>query len=209
MIEIKNLYKNFSSLPVLSSLSFKIPQESIWILYGPNGTGKTTLLKILTGLILPNQGTITYTALNPKTDLSFSPCTDHGFYPQLSGKENLEFFAALFQLSSAAFTAYLDELSAYLMPDDLSKPYQTYSSGMKQKLSIIRAFLKPAEVFLLDEPTRNLDSKSTEGLLRLIQNYQKKQKTFITATHQKELFDSLATHTLELPSGQINSMRTA
>ncbi|MFC1496606.1 ATP-binding cassette domain-containing protein, partial [Candidatus Margulisiibacteriota bacterium] len=122
------------------------------------------------------------------------------FYWRISGRANLEFYAALYNLEAKT---RVEELLKLFNIDYADKRFDTYSSGMKRKLAIIRALLHDPEILLLDEPTRSLDYNSSLELRNLIKSQKEKGKTIILATHNLDEAKELADEVVILNKGKI------
>ena len=137
-------------------------------LLGPNGAGKTTLLKIMTNLIHPSSGNVFLRGRDvmknarwARRQMGLITCDERSFYWRLSGKQNIEFFAALYGVSKRDTQVRMEELFDTLnLTHAADRPYHTYSSGMKQKLAIARGHIVEPSILFYDEPTRSLDPVS-------------------------------------------------
>ena len=209
-IKAENLGRRFSSKSVLQGLNFEIPLGESVALMGPNGSGKTTLLRILCTLLLPSEGdvwilnhSLVTQSKNIKHELGWGSATDRGFIPRFTGLENLQFFGSLRGLSRQRIT---DQIERWMKMDviaaALDTPFYLCSTGMKQSLSIIRATLTDPRILFLDEPTRSLDSKSSESLRDLLKHYAK-GRTLICATHSEEEARILTSRRFVLDGGQL------
>lgn len=227
MLEVHNISKRFflpkplfspfqknKEILALDQVSFKLNPGRILALLGPNGAGKTTLLKILSTLILPDQGTakilgydlITQSqCLKSRIGLVFSE--EKGFYWRLSGRQNLEFFGILYNLSSKQIKERILYLSNLLEIDSLDKPFQNYSSGMKQRLSLLRCLLSEPEIIFMDEPTSRLDPARALNFRKFIKEKLVKElgKTVFFTTHQIEEAESLADEIAIMDKGRIKA----
>jgi ABC-2 type transport system ATP-binding protein len=156
----------------LNDVSFDVyPGEMIGLL-GPNGAGKTTLLKTIATLLYPTTGQVLLDGIDVYAQparvhgrLGLVTCDERSFYWRLSGRQNLEFFARLYRMETAAARARIAHLLRMLDLDSAAdRPYQGYSSGMKQKLAIARGLLTNPRLVLFDEPTRSLDPLSASRI---------------------------------------------
>ena len=207
-IEIENLTKVFKTgslakprkIVALDRINLTIREGEIFALLGPNGAGKTTLLKILSTLVLPDAGTVSIGGRDllkepqaARTSLSFMIADGRGFYARLTGRQNLIFFATLYGLSRAETGGKIKKVAARLALEDLDKPFQEYSSGMKQRLAIARSFLNEAKFLLMDEPTKSLDPLAASQLRKIIREMAgDAAKTFLFTTHNLEEASQLA-----------------
>ena len=208
VIEVENLTKIFypkksfselvlhpfrkDSVRALENINLKIKNNELFCLIGPNGAGKTTLIKILAGLILPDLGKIKVLGydiikeeLKVKSSIGLLTAEERSFYGRLSARENLEFFASLYNLSKKEAEKRIENLSQLLKIDNLEKRFQEYSTGMKQRIAIIRALLNDPEIIFMDEPTKNLDPLVAEEMRNFIKNelVEKQRKTVFFCTH--------------------------
>lgn len=161
------------STPVvaLNDVSLTIEAGELVCLMGSNGAGKTTLLKILVGLLVPTSGTVLIKGRDIRrfparltSQIGFASSDRPGFYDQLTGRQNLAFFAALFGLSTKQAARRIDELLELLDMAVPDQPYQACSAGMKQRLLLARALLHGPPILLLDEPTKSLDSLQADNV---------------------------------------------
>ncbi|HLG19543.1 MAG TPA: ABC transporter ATP-binding protein [Bdellovibrionota bacterium] len=172
LLEFESVSKRFPSRELFTDLSWGMAAGERVLLRGANGSGKTTLLKLIATLIRPTSGTIrihgrsiwTHPLETRKCFAYLSP-DERSFYWKLTGTQNLRFFGRLQYLSSKELAERSERLaSAFQLDKDLDRPFQEYSSGMRQKLSLIRALMLNRSLYLLDEPDRHLDA---EGLAAL------------------------------------------
>ncbi|MFA5100337.1 MAG: ABC transporter ATP-binding protein [Candidatus Omnitrophota bacterium] len=179
----------------LDDVSFLLPQGSILAVLGPNGAGKTTLLKILATLILPEQGAVTVNGCKLghdderiKKSIGLAGSGERSFYWRLTGRQNLEFFAAMYGLYGRDAVKRVDELAELFKIDYLGKRFDSYSTGMQQKCAILRALLHDPGILLLDEPTKSLDYTSARELRDFIKEHlvNDRKKSVIFTTHDME-----------------------
>lgn len=212
MLKVSNITKDFmSALPLsriatlnfkrdravraLDDVSFSLPGGSILGILGPNGAGKTTLLKIISTLILPDRGTVELNGLRLGKDddmikacIGFAASAEKTFYQRMTGRQNLEFFAALYGLTSKQTRKRLNDLFCLFDIDYENKRFDSYSAGMQQKFGLARAMLHNPEFLLLDEPTKSLDYASALHLRDFIKNVlvKKNGKTVLFTTHRMD-----------------------
>ena len=195
-IETHNLTKVFrrgwnSETVAVEGVNLRVQAGSILTILGPNGAGKTTLLRILAGLVLPSSGNARICGLDTVQDdgrvrslVGVSLGDDRSLYARLSGRQNLDFFAALHGMSRPEATQRIDELGNILkIPFD--QPVQASSSGIRQRILIARALLHDPHILFLDEPTKSLDPASAQGLRGFIRETLAVHlgKTVVIATH--------------------------
>jgi len=190
VIVARQVVRRYGKNAVVDGIDLDVYGGEILGLIGPNGGGKSTTLLLLAGLVRPTEGTVTVLGL-PAHELATTRSgsiglitADHGLYPLLTGWENLDFFGGLFGLSKAEVrtraTPLLEELG---MLDALDRLATAYSSGMKQKLSLVRAQLLNPKVLLLDEPTANLDPVSANTIYEVVRREADRGLAVVLVTH--------------------------
>jgi ABC-2 type transport system ATP-binding protein len=150
----------------LAGLSLEVREGEAMGVLGANGAGKSTLLRILATLLVPTAGRASvaghdtvHQSREVRRCLGYHAGTDHGFYPRLTGRQNLHFFGRLNQLSNAAAAQRISLLAEqFQIREALDRQVRTLSSGTVQRLSLARVLLHHPSVLLLDEPTRSLDA---------------------------------------------------
>jgi ABC-2 type transport system ATP-binding protein len=175
----------------LSDVSLQVQRGSVLVLLGPNGSGKTTTLKLISTMLLPDRGRVVVqgadTVDEPSTvrrKVGFAVATERSFFPRLSARENLDFFAALDDIPRSKRQERIEWLLAQTgLRDAADTLTMKFSSGMYQRLGIARALLKKPSVVLLDEPTRSLDPGSAALFWNLVRELPAQGATVILATH--------------------------
>lgn len=200
-ISIKSLEKRFQHKQVIAPLSLDVPKGQLMGLLGPSGCGKTTLIKMIMGMLKPDSGTIQVLDLNVPhkqllNDIGYMAQSD-ALYTDLTGEENLHFFAKLYSLPKAeriervAYAASLVRLT-----DDLRQKVENYSGGMKRRLSLAIALIQNPKLLILDEPTVGIDPVLKKEIWQeLIRLKDQEQKTILVTTHamdEAERCDQLA-----------------
>jgi ABC-2 type transport system ATP-binding protein len=197
----------------LDHVSLTVQKGKIMGLLGPNGAGKTTLIKILATLVTPDTGNCSIAGLSLKTHSSairnkigLVNTNDRSFYWRLTGRDNLEFFAALYNLSEPVKNKRIKQVLQLINMDDKADfRFASYSAGQKQRLSIARAMLANPEILLLDEASASLDPIASRKLLDFTKNVlvQKENKTIIWCTHNLYEADQICDHLTILHQGKI------
>lgn len=203
--------------PAVDRVSIHVQKGEIFGLLGPNGAGKTTLVKILCTLISPTSGEawIDGTALQDgqhlKAFLGLVTSDERSFYWRLSGEENLRFFAALHGIPGEDISGRVaDVLEIVDLEEKGGDPFRTYSTGMRQRLSIARALLHYPRVLFLDEPTKGLDPTAARKLHRLIRDQltEREGMTVFLTTHQLEEAERLCDRLAIMKNGKILEVGT-
>lgn len=197
IIETKQLTKKYKGELAVSNVNLHIKKDSIYGLLGRNGAGKTTLMKMLLGLTPPTSGTFTLfdqtltgheKQLYPRIGaLIETP----GFYPNLTGTENLEIFARLRNLNASHTVK--NALETVGLPFRDKKLFREYSLGMKQRLGLANALLHHPQLLILDEPTNGLDPIGIAEIRDFLKTLCKDHgKTLLVSSHILSEIDLLA-----------------
>lgn len=201
-----------AAIDALSDISFTVQRGEVVAVVGGNGAGKSTLLRVLATLFSPTMGTARVAGLDVveqgpavRRRVALGTADERAFSLRLTGRENLEFFAALHGVDRGDVAGRLSEVLAFV---DLevagNDAYSTYSSGMRQRLSLARALLSRAEVLLLDEPFRALDAASAARLRDLLTTLAHDHGvTVVAATHHLDEMEGAWTKVLALDAGRL------
>ena len=192
IIETKALTKRYGALTAVDDLNLTVRQGEVFGLLGPNGAGKTTTTLMLLGLTEPTGGTASISGVdctrNPiqvKRFVGYLP-DNMGFYPDMTGRQNLRMTGAMNGLSGDYLEARIDELVARVgMTEAVDRRAGTYSKGMKQRLGIADILIKDPDVLIMDEPTNGIDPEGMHELMALIRELAEKDgKTILISSHQ-------------------------
>jgi ABC-2 type transport system ATP-binding protein len=178
-ISTRDLTRDFGSVRAVDGLSLEVPEGSVFGFLGPNGSGKTTTIRLLLGLLQPNAGTMEVLGNDVRTaapairEVSGALMEHSGLYERLSAYENLDFYARAWHLTKADRHARIEELLTSVgLWDRRGELVGTWSRGMKQKLAVLRTLLHRPRLVFLDEPTAGLDPIAAaalrDDLLRLV-----------------------------------------
>jgi ABC-type multidrug transport system ATPase subunit len=195
----------------LDKVSFSAAPSEVVALLGPNGSGKTTALKLISTMLLADSGSVTVGGFDARTharevrrQVGIAVATERSFFPRLSARENLDFFAALDEVPRNERTQRITEV---LRDTGLDEPADTlvmkFSSGMYQRLGIARALVKRPSVLLLDEPTRSLDAATTAHFWTTIRKLGERGTTILLATHNFSEAVAVADRLLLLHHGKL------
>ncbi|EII2010547.1 ABC transporter ATP-binding protein, partial [Staphylococcus pseudintermedius] len=174
--KVTNVQKSLNDREIIKNVSFSLEKGSINAILGPNGVGKTTTVRLLTGLLIPTKGTVeVFGTLTTDKDFDrvrefIGVQNDGNLYESLTVYENLRLWAIFYNIPSIQIPERIDKLLHHF--DLHERKYSkvgTLSKGLKQKVSIIRAMLHNPKLLILDEPTSGLDPSAAEELIRYIQ----------------------------------------
>lgn len=186
----RGLTRAYGGRTVLEGIDLDLHAGEIVGVVGPNGGGKSTLLLLLAGLVRPTAGEVTVAGVaahlvaEELTGRIGLITAQPGLYPLLTGRENLRFFGRLFGLDAEQVaTKALPLLQELRLEGEMDRRVAEYSSGMMQKLSLVRAMLLRPQLLLLDEPTANLDPVSAYRLYRAVQARADEGIAVVLATH--------------------------
>ena len=186
MIVTSGLTKHYGGVRALTDLTMEIRKGEVYGLIGPNGSGKTTTIRLLLGMIRATRGTGTVNgfdiwsdSINVREHVSYLP-GELRLYGSMTGLGTLKFFS---DLRGGAPLDRAVAIAEKVMKLDLSRRLRTYSTGMKQKLAIAQAFADPVEVLILDEPTSALDPSARSDVLGLITQAKAAGQTVIFSGH--------------------------
>jgi len=204
-LEVKDISKVFGRRKVLSGINFFLKKGEFVTVFGPNGVGKTTLIKILSTILNPSKGDFYLEGTSAKRDpvfirqnigvLSHNPY----LYPDLTAYENLRFFSHLFGVEKV--DERIDELLDLVgLSERRFDMVRTFSRGMQQRIAIARALLHEPALVFLDEPHSGLDPLAVEVLDQTINKLRESGTTFIMTTHSLEKGLVLADRALILSS---------
>ena len=195
-ISLRDITKIFGRFAALRGISLELTAGKLYVLVGDNGAGKSTLLRIATGLAKPNDGSVeVHGSLGYMAHATM-------LYDELSGIENLRYFAALYGLPERLCA---DTMQTVGLDPALTRPARDYSQGMRQRLSLARAILNDPAVLLLDEPFSNVDATSTAQMAELLRRWRDAGKTIMVITHQPAALDGIADEFIRMDAGRIVS----
>lgn len=207
-IQFNQVSKSFKSEEVLKDVSFELEKGKIYGFVGRNGSGKTVIFKLISGLMRPSAGEIFLESQNMTHAKQFPKSIGvlietPGFIPHYSGMKNLKILNGLSEKSAASETLEKSMELVGLDPHN-KKPVRTYSLGMRQKLGIAQAIMNSPELLILDEPMNGLDEESVKKMRTFFtQLKEEHQVTILLASHNKEDIQVLCDDLFELSKGTV------
>jgi ABC-2 type transport system ATP-binding protein len=203
VLSIKGLSKSYSHIRAIHSLNLEISEGQAYGILGPNGSGKTTTLSIVTGILRQNEGSFRWFGEQPgpeqRRSIGSLIETPH-FYPYLSLVKNLQIICDIKGLGYSDIDRVLD--SAKLMERKRSR-FSTMSLGMKQRLGLAAALLGDPKVLVLDEPTNGLDPEGIAEVREIVLEQVKSGKTLILASHILSEVEKICSHVAILKKGEL------
>ncbi len=210
---VNDLCKTYANAPVLSRVNVEIDWGELVVLFGSNGAGKTTFLRVLSTRVRPDNGTITVAGYDSRTKpnelrRSIGVVGHQGLlYDDLTASENLKFYARMYGLKDVQ-TCVSRCLELVGLESKSGSKVRTLSHGMQKRLGIARALLHDPMVLLLDEPESGLDVYSRDNLKEILFKWIERGRTVVMTTHSVDIGSGWATRTLMLSGGQINDVQT-
>ncbi|MBO6607396.1 ABC transporter ATP-binding protein [Psychroserpens sp.] len=204
MVEIKNLHKTFGKNKVLNGVDLSINKGGIFAVLGPNGSGKTTIIKSILGMVIPDSGDITVLDTNIKQNSEYRKNID--YLPQIANfPSNLRVIELIRMIKDLRKQTDDDVrlIDVFKLQPFLNKKLGTLSGGTKQKVNILLAFMFDSPIIILDEPTTGLDPISLIRLKELIANEKKKGKTILITSHIMSFVEEVADEIVFILEGKI------
>lgn len=211
IIKLQNISKSFGEKHVLKDIEFSVMDREIFGLLGPSGTGKTTMIKIMTGQLAQTAGTAEIlgndtSKLNNEIYRQIGIVTDNsGVYDRMSCYDNLMLFAKIFNIDK---TRVMDVLEQVGLKDSRKTEARKISSGMKKRLIIARAILHKPKLVFLDEPTSGLDPGTAKGIHNLLSELNRSGTAFFLTTHNMDEATKLCNRLALLNGGSIQELDT-
>ena len=207
MLQITNLTKQFKKIKAVNNISFKVQQGDIYGFLGPNGAGKTTSIRMIMGIIKPDNGSIKLNASDINTinrkNLGYLP-EDRGLYQKQNLSEILDYFGCLKGLDKKEANNRANLwLERFNLDDQKRRKVEELSKGNQQKIQFIIALLHDPQLIILDEPFTGLDPVNQILLKEVIKEKQEEGKTIIFSTHQMEQVERLCNNICLINKGHI------
>lgn len=194
VIEVKNMSKNFKNKKLFNSFSLEIEENTVHALVGPNGSGKTSLLRILTSLYEEDGGEV-------KIKGNHAMLLENDYlYEDKTGIENIKLYGLYFGYEPINYKKYSDLLQ---ITNDLDRKVSTYSKGMKRKLSLLIIVIMNREIIFLDEVTSGVDPISRVEIRKLIKLLKDEGKSIVITSHDLSEIEKIADKVSMIKSGEL------
>ena len=215
VLECRDLRKTFGDLVAVGGVGFTIAPGETYGLLGPNGAGKTTTISMIAGLLERDAGSVsvegealTTTSVGAKAAIGYVP-QDLAIYPDLSGRENLRFFARLYGLSGDGLGMRVDEVLEIVgLADRAGDLSREYSGGMKRRLNIGIGLLHQPRLLILDEPTVGVDPQSRNAILESVDRLSGEGMAVLYTTHYMEEAERLCDRVGIIDLGELKAEGT-
>lgn len=217
MIKINNLSKTYgkSGKMAVGNITLEVNPGEIFGFLGPNGAGKSTTIKCLTGIIPYEHGSISVCGYDVNDDpilakrcMGFVP-DNHMVYDRLTGREYANFMADIYDVSVKDRKDRLEKLAKiFELTSAIDNPINSYSHGMKQKISVIGALIHDPKVWILDEPLTGLDPRSAYQLKELMREHVRKGNTVFFSSHVLDVVEKLCDRIAIISKGEIITVCT-
>ncbi|GAB3017414.1 ABC transporter ATP-binding protein [Bowmanella dokdonensis] len=209
LIELSSINQYYGQMQVLSNISLSLEEGEVLGLFGHNGAGKTTCMKLVLGLLKPTEGSVSVfgglpTEAQRRRALGYLP-ENVTFYPQLTGLETLRHFARIKGASLSQVEELLDKVG---LAHASQRRVKTYSKGMRQRLGLAQALLGQPRLLLLDEPTVGLDPIATQELYQLIDSLRCQGTGIILCSHVLPGVEAYIDRAAILSHGQLQAVGT-
>lgn len=206
MIQLQNVSKKIKTNQVLNNISYTFEKGKVYGLYGRNGSGKTMLLRAVSGLIRLDSGSIYVDGKKLHEEISFPENTgivieNMELLPRFSARQNLKILAKI--RNTADDRSITEALKRVGLDPDSRLKVKKFSLGMKQRLNIAQAIFEKQKLILLDEPTNALDEKGVGLIYDIIREEREKGAVIVIATHHKEDLEELCDVVLKIEEGKI------
>ena len=209
MLKINNLSKSFGNTKVLNQISFEADEGDILALLGKNGTGKTTILRLLADLVSQDSGSITLNGSKiNRGDTSLITNNDRSFFWRLASYENLRYFLGMSGLHTKSIDTSIQKFAELFgVENKLNSIFSSLSSGEKKKINLIRMLLKNQKIMLFDEVTTDLDLETRTILLDYLKKHSKDtNKVILWVTHNLDELDNFSNKYILLEDSTIKKI---
>lgn len=205
-LEVKNVTKEIGADVVLRDITFSMEKGQVYGIQGKNGCGKSMLIRVICGLVIPTQGTVTVNGETLGKEISFPRSVGvliekPGFLESYTGLDNLKMLASI--QGKIKGEEILRTLKRVGLEENMNKKFRKYSLGMKQKLGIAAAIMEKPELLILDEPTNALDEKSELQFWKIIEEEKERGALILISCHDSERLESVCDCIYRMDHGQI------
>jgi len=205
-IKISHVSKTIKNNPVIKDISMELQSGAVYGFKGINGSGKTMLMRLISGLIRPTQGEISMNGKILGKDISFPNSIgvfleNPAFLDAYSGFNNLKLLASI--KSVASDEDIRNTLLRVGLDPDSNKKYKKYSLGMKQRLGIAAAIMEKPEIVILDEPTNSLDEDGVDLVKHIVRNEKERGALVIVSCHDEEILKGMSDEVFLLEQGRL------
>jgi len=214
-VDTFDLTRRFGDFTAVDKVNLQVRQGEIYGLLGPNGAGKSTTIRMLSTLLKPTSGSARVAGFDVNREANdvkkkIGLVSEKVIlYTRLTATQNLNFFGRLYKVEPSALKKRIDELLAMVkLTQFKDKPIASYSSGMRQRVNIIRALLHDPEIIFLDEPTTALDPQSTRFIWDLVKGLKSRGRSIILTTHMMEEADELSDRVCIIDNGRVMTVDT-
>ncbi len=205
-IKISHVSKTIKNNPVIKDISMELQSGAVYGFKGINGSGKTMLMRLISGLIRPTQGEISMNGKILGKDISFPNSIgvfleNPAFLDAYSGFNNLKLLASI--KSVASDDDIRNTLLRVGLDPDSNKKYKKYSLGMKQRLGIAAAIMEKPEIVILDEPTNSLDEDGVDLVKHIVRNEKERGALVVVSCHDEEILKGMSDEVFLLEQGRL------
>lgn len=205
-IKLDHVTKTLNSNKVVNDVSLQLFSGKVYGFKGVNGSGKSMLFRVISGLLVPEKGVITVNQSILHKDISFPESMgivieNPEFIPHLTGKQNLKVLASIKKKATDAdINKALDIVG---LDKNDSRKYKKFSLGMKQRLAIGQAIMENPDLIILDEPTNALDEETIHKIKTFLIDYKKRNKLILISSHDKNFLESISDEIFEVKDGGV------
>lgn len=208
-IELKNVSKKFKNNIVINNVSVTFESGNIYGFYGRNGSGKSVLQKIISGLYLPTSGEVLLDGININEKELYPSnmrilIEKPAFFSDLSGLDNLKLLADINKIIDEK--KIIEVLELVNLKEEMHKKYSKYSLGMKQKLGVAQAIMENPDILILDEPFNGIEQTTVDKLIEYLLKKKEEGKLIIISTHIKEDLTKLSDYIYVFDNGSIKKV---
>lgn len=205
-IELKNVSKSFKKNLIINNISATFESGHIYGFYGRNGSGKSVLQKIISGLYVPTSGSVIVDGVDINKEKIYPKnmrilIEKPAFFPDLSGLNNLKLLADINKTIDE--NKIIETLELVNLKEEMNKKYSKYSLGMKQKLGVAQAIMEDPDIIILDEPFNGIEQATVDKLTKYLLKKKKEGKLIIISTHIKEDLTKLSDKIYVFDNGSI------